>query len=104
MQQIVTGNETWVHHYEPASKCQSMEWKYTSLPRIKKFKSVPSASIVMLRLFQDFNGPIPEHHQDCGQTVNSAQNCAMLAKLKPIIHSKRRGMLTKVVVLHHDIA
>jgi len=24
LQWIVTGDETWEHHYEPASKCQSM--------------------------------------------------------------------------------
>jgi hypothetical protein len=29
LQQIVTGDETWVHHYESASKYQSTEWKYT---------------------------------------------------------------------------
>jgi hypothetical protein len=28
LQWIVTGNEMWVHHYEPASKCQSVEWKH----------------------------------------------------------------------------
>jgi hypothetical protein len=28
LQWIFTGNETRVHHYEPASKLQSMEWKY----------------------------------------------------------------------------
>jgi hypothetical protein len=32
LQQTVTGNETWVHLYEPAIKCQSTEWKRTSLP------------------------------------------------------------------------
>jgi len=58
---IVTGNETWVHHYEPANKCQSMEWKYISLPRTKKFKSVPSVNKVMLILIWDFSGPIMKH-------------------------------------------
>ena len=24
----ITGDETWVHDYEPESKRQSMEWKY----------------------------------------------------------------------------
>jgi hypothetical protein len=28
LQQTITGNETWVHCYEPASKHQSMEWKH----------------------------------------------------------------------------
>jgi hypothetical protein len=44
LQQTVTGDETWVNHYEPASKHQSMEWKHMSLTRNKKFKSVTSAS------------------------------------------------------------
>jgi len=38
LQRIVTGDKTWVHHHENASKRQSMEWKHTSLPSTKKFK------------------------------------------------------------------
>jgi hypothetical protein len=38
LEQIVTGDETWVHHYEPDSKRQSMEWKHQSSPVRKKFK------------------------------------------------------------------
>jgi hypothetical protein len=34
---IVTGDETWVHHYEPESKRQSMEWKHPEWPTKKKF-------------------------------------------------------------------
>jgi predicted SprT family Zn-dependent metalloprotease len=37
LQQIVRGDETWVHHYEPSSKHQSMKWKHI-LPRTKKLK------------------------------------------------------------------
>ena len=36
---IVTTDETWVFHYEPESKRQSMEWKHVSSPVKKKFKS-----------------------------------------------------------------
>jgi len=50
LQWIVTGNETLVHHCEPVSKCQSLDWKHTS-PRMKKFRSVLSAGRVMLMLF-----------------------------------------------------
>jgi len=45
----------------------------------------------------NFNGPILEHYQDHGQTVNNA-------RLKPAIRCKRRGMLTNGVDLHHDNA
>jgi hypothetical protein len=37
------GDETWVHHFEPESKQQSMKWKHTSSPPTKKLKNVPSA-------------------------------------------------------------
>jgi len=57
LQWIVTGNETWVHHYEPTSKCHCMDWKHTSLPRNKKFKSVLSAGKVMLTLSLDLMCP-----------------------------------------------
>jgi hypothetical protein len=75
---------------------------HTSSPTIKEFKSLPSASKVLI-LFWDFNTPILEHYQALGQTVNSAQYCAILEKvLKLAICSKHRGILTNGVVLHHD--
>ncbi|GFQ98570.1 histone-lysine N-methyltransferase SETMAR [Trichonephila clavata] len=43
--QIVTGDETWVHHFTPESKAASMEWKHPSSPVRKKFKTTPSAEI-----------------------------------------------------------
>ena len=29
---IVTGDETWIHHYDPESKQQSMQWKHATSP------------------------------------------------------------------------
>jgi hypothetical protein len=34
---IITGDETSIHHYEPETKRQSIQWKHTS-PTSKKFK------------------------------------------------------------------
>ena len=33
LQRIVTGDETWVHHFEPESKRASMEWRHPTSPR-----------------------------------------------------------------------
>ncbi|KAG5330757.1 SETMR methyltransferase, partial [Acromyrmex heyeri] len=38
LKSIVTGDETWVAHYTPENKRQSMQWKHTSSPTAKKFK------------------------------------------------------------------
>jgi hypothetical protein len=81
----------WLHHYEPATECQSMEWKQASSLRTKKFRSVLSGCKVTLRLFWDFNGTILEHYQDSGQMVNSARYCAMLEEgMKHVIRSKHK--------------
>ncbi|KAF8785105.1 Histone-lysine N-methyltransferase SETMAR like protein [Argiope bruennichi] len=47
LSRIVTGDETWVHHYEPGSKRQRMQWKHPGSPTKKKFKTGPSAGKVM---------------------------------------------------------
>ena len=105
LERIVTGDETWVHHYDPDSKRQSMKWRHPSSPVQKKFKRQPSAKKIMLTLLWDMHGPILLHFQAHGQTVNSANYSAMLRnKLKPEICKKRREMLSKKVLLHHNNA
>jgi hypothetical protein len=38
LQLIATGDETWVHHCEPASKRQSMEWKHNVISLDKEIQ------------------------------------------------------------------
>jgi len=103
LQQIVTGDETWILHYEPESKQQSMQLKHPSSPVAKKFKMQPSAGKLMLTVFWDSQGPILETYQERETTVTSAMYCDMLQReLKPAIHSKRRGKLSKEILLLHD--
>jgi len=51
LNRIINGDETWVHHSEPETKRQSMQWKHTSSPSSKKFKSQPSAGRLLLMVF-----------------------------------------------------
>jgi hypothetical protein len=56
-----------------------------SLPRTRKFRSIPSAGKVMSMLFWDYDGPTLEHYQQRGKMVNSAQYCAMPEEeMKPL--------------------
>uniref|UniRef100_A0A803TSH8 Mos1 transposase HTH domain-containing protein n=1 Tax=Anolis carolinensis TaxID=28377 RepID=A0A803TSH8_ANOCA len=36
---IVTGDETWLHHYDQETKCQSMEYRHKDSLQKKKFKT-----------------------------------------------------------------
>ena len=58
LDRIVTGDETWVLHYTPESKQQSMVWKHPQSPVRKKFRTAPSVHKVMLTAFWDCRGPL----------------------------------------------
>jgi len=36
--QLVTVDETWIYHYDPETKQQSMEWQHSGSPRPQKFR------------------------------------------------------------------
>ncbi|GFR80259.1 histone-lysine n-methyltransferase setmar-like protein [Elysia marginata] len=48
IQRIVTADESWLHHYDPESKRQSMEYRHKSSPSPRKFKVVTFVRKVML--------------------------------------------------------
>jgi hypothetical protein len=50
---IVTGDETWVSHITPESKQQSLQWKHTASPTVKKFKQTTSTRKIMCTVFWD---------------------------------------------------
>ena len=53
----------------------------------------------------DSQGPVLEHYQERGPTINNAWYSEMLTdRLKPAIQSKCQGLLSKGVVLLHDNA
>jgi len=102
---IVNGDETWVHHFAPESKRQSMEWKHPGSPVKKKFKGQTFARKVMLSIFWDSQGILLEHYLERGTTVNSVGCSEMQStELKPEIRTKRRGLLSSGVLLLHDNA
>jgi len=51
LKKTITGDETWVHHYDPENKRQSMEYRHKESPQPKKFKTQASAGKVMLTVF-----------------------------------------------------
>jgi hypothetical protein len=86
LHRTVTGDESWVYHYEPGSKRRLMQWKHLSSPVNKKFKAEACTGKVMLTVFWDVNGPILVYFQEEGQTVTNAQYSDMpVNELKPAI-------------------
>jgi hypothetical protein len=104
LNRIVTGDESWVRHYQPESKRAPMQWKHSSSPSSKKFKVTPSAGKVVLTVFWDSQGALLAHIQKRGENVTSASHCEALLKLWDAIRRKRRGQLARGVLLLRDNA
>ena len=103
LSRIVTGDESWVHHNSPENKRQSLEWKHPLSLVKKKFKSQLSVGKVMLTIFLGLRSAYFGGFFGKRSTINSARYCDLLAKrLKPAIRTKRRGLLTKKILLQHD--
>ena len=84
MQQIVTRDETWVNHFklESEAKRASMEWRHTTSPRLKKFKSQQCAGKVVVIVFWDSVSVILVDFMSKGATINSDVYIDTLKTLK----------------------
>jgi len=56
LSRLVTMHETWLYHYDPKTKQQSMEWGHSGSPRPKKFRVQKSAGKVLASIFWDQDG------------------------------------------------
>lgn len=101
---IVTMDETWVHHFDPETKKQSMSWKRPSSPPMKKFRVTPSAGKVMASVFWDSEGIIFIDYLPKGQTITGPYYANLIPKVREAIKEKRRGKLSSGVLFHQDNA
>lgn len=101
---LVTMDESWVYHFDPETKEMSKQWKHTSSPPPKKAKVQQSAGKVMLSVFWDCRGVILTDYLPAGRTITGDYYRKLLCDLREKIKEKRRGMLSKGVLLLHDNA
>ena len=97
LRQIVSGDESWVHHYDPESKQQSKEYRHKTSPSPKEFKVFSSARKVLLTIFWDSEGVVHTEFLEQGNTVNSTKYVNTLEKLKARL---RRVRSEKVPIIH----
>ena len=101
---IVTGDETWIYHYEPESKRSSIKWRHPTSPRVKKFKSQRLARKIMATVFWDIEGVILVDFMPKGTTITSDVYIDTLRKLKARLRRVRSHLDMSKVLLQHDNA
>ena len=104
LDRIITGGETWFHHYEPETKFQSSKWKRKNEGVPIKIKTAPSAGKRMATVFWDRNGILLIDWLPEKTTINSDYYISKLEELQEVIKRERRGKLSKGILLQHDNA
>ena len=103
LENVITGDESWVFQYDPETKRQSRQWKSVSSP--KKSRMQRSQVKVMLITFFDHQGMVHHEFVPQGQTVNQHFYKEVLTRLVNKICQKRRASgAGKTWILHHDNA
>jgi len=95
---LVTMDKTWLYHYDPETKQQSMEWWHSSSPRPKKFRVQKSIGKVLEKRQH------PLHYLPKGQTINVEYYWSLLVRLKDILKVKCSRKVTKGVLFLHNNA
>ena len=100
----MTVDGTWVHYYEPENKAQSRQLVGPGSPRPKKFKTQPSAGKVEARVFWDAKCVIMLDFLPNRSTITGVYYANLLDQLRTANREKRRGKLSKGVLLQRDNA
>jgi len=104
LSQLVTMDETWLYHYDPETKQQSMEWRNSGSHRPKNIRVQKYAEKVLASIFWDQDGILLIDYLPKGHTINAEYYSSLLVQLKGILKEKRRGKFTKGVLFSHDNA
>ena len=82
----MTMDETWLYHYDPEVKQQSMEWWHSGSPRPKKIGVQKSAGKFLVSIFWDQDGILLLiAYLPKGQTINVECYSSLLVQLKDIL-------------------
>ncbi len=85
LDRIITGNETWYHHFIPISKQASVIWKHDATPCSTKVRCFISVGKVLVTVSFDNERPLHVEFVEPGMTINADSYCNTLLRLDQAI-------------------
>ena len=67
---IVTGDESWIHHYDPLSQLEAKVWKRLGEQTPTRLRQERSAGKIMMIIFWDKDGVLLTEYLPRGTTIN----------------------------------
>ncbi|KAL4113365.1 hypothetical protein QTP88_016997 [Uroleucon formosanum] len=105
LKKVITCDETWIFQYDPETKRQSMHWKTSASPILKKARMSKSKLKAMLIVFFDIKGVIMTEWVPQGQTVNQHYYLQILTTLRERVRRKQPELWENDSwILHQDNA
>ena len=79
---LVTGDESWGHHYDPETQAEAKEWRHPGSPRPCRQRAKSSVGKIMLTVFSDVHGVLLVDFLAHKQTITGAYYAKLLKKLR----------------------
>jgi [histone H3]-lysine36 N-dimethyltransferase SETMAR len=101
---IITGDETWVYYYDPLTQQEAKVWKKPGEETPTRLRQSRSAEKIMMVIFWDKDGILLTEYLPRGTTINGPYYASIIERLRSVILEKRRGKVSRGVLLLHDNA
>ena len=103
LSRLETIDETFLYHYDPETKQQSMEWRHSGSPHPKNFRVQKFAGKVLACLdFWDQDGILQIYYLPKSQTIKAAYYASLSVQLRDILKEKHHRNFTKLVFFLHN--
>ena len=101
LSRIITGDETWIHHWDPDTKQESMQWKHVNSPPPRKFRTQ--------RRLESYGHNFLGLQRRAADGLSTTEDTndwilLLLTNLRHAVKEKRRGILTRSPLLLHGNA
>ena len=101
---IATGDEFWIHHYDPLSQLEAKIWKRLGEQISTRLSQTRSAGKMMMIIFWYKDGVLLTKYLPRGITINGPYYALIIERLRSVIVEKGRGKVSRRVLLLHDNA
>ena len=101
---IVTGDEFWIHHYDPLSQLEAKVWKRLCEQTPTRLHQERSSGKIMMIIFWNKDGVLLTECLPRGTTINGPYYASIVEWLRSVIVEKGCGTVIHGVLLLHDNA
>ena len=101
---IITGDESWIYHYDPLTQQQAKVWKKPGEQTLTRPCQQRSAGNVMMIIFWGKDEIMLTDYLARGSTINGPYYASLIERLRSVILEKGHGKVSRGVLLLHDNA